>query len=85
MTREEIVKSKEYKIMNAALDWYFDNNQEADSIDGFCAGYSQASKDLVEKACEWIHLHIGELNDLYIRTAIREEFIDDFRKAMEEL
>lgn len=38
----------------------------------------------IEKACEWINLHIGELSDIYTRSAIRNEFLEDFRKAMEE-
>lgn len=39
---------------------------------------------MINKACEWINLHIGELSDIYTRSAIRNEFLDDFRKAMEE-
>ena len=38
----------------------------------------------IEKACDWINLHIGELSDIYTRSAIRNEFLEDFRKAMEE-
>lgn len=38
----------------------------------------------IDKACEWINLHIGELSDIYTRSAIRNEFLEDFRKAMEE-
>ena len=43
-----------------------------------------AKEETIEKACEWINLHIGELNDIYTRSAIRNEFLEDFRKAMEE-
>lgn len=59
---------------------YYAFNQNPD----FIAGAQWDRKILIDKACKWIHLHIGELNDLYIRTAIIEEFIEDFRKAMEE-
>ena len=38
----------------------------------------------IDKACEWINLHIGELSDIYTRSAIRNEFLEDFRKAMED-
>ena len=40
-------------------------------------------EETINKAYEWIKLHIGELNDIYIRSAIRNEFLEDFRKAME--
>lgn len=43
-----------------------------------------ARKEVIDKACEWINLHIGELSDIYTRSAIRNEFLEDFRKAMEE-
>lgn len=43
-----------------------------------------AKEETIEKACEWINLHIGELSDIYTRSAIRNEFLEDFRKAMEE-
>ena len=46
MTREELINSKEYKIISAAVDWYQDH-QDADALDGFEAGYEAA----IDKAC----------------------------------
>lgn len=54
-------------------DKIFDKDVEYTRTDAF-----------IEKACDWINLHIGELSDIYTRSAIRNEFLEDFRKAMEE-
>ena len=47
-------------------------------------GVKQGKKEMLDKAYGWINLHIGELSDIYTRSAIRNKFLDDFRKAMEE-
>ena len=52
----------------------------------WCEDYVEYTRTdaFIEKACDWINLHIGELSDIYTRSAIRNEFLEDFRKAMEE-
>lgn len=54
--------------------------------DAFEAGAEWEHKMLVEKACEWLELHV---NDDKYYSCIGEEtlisyLIDDFKKAMEE-
>ena len=49
----------------------------------FIGGAEWQKQQMIDKVCEWINLHIGELSDIYTRSAIRNEFLEDFRKAME--
>ena len=50
----------------------------------YIAGYSQAEKDLIAKACEYLDLHCNEVKteDNGIAGWIDNEFITNFRKAM---
>ena len=54
----------------------------------YAAGYEQAEKDTIERACKWIFSHLPILVDYYdedIHTgADRSEFIKLFRTQMEE-
>ena len=47
LNREEIIKSKSYKVTRAALDWY-KGNPDADVIDGFEAGWDACESESIE-------------------------------------
>ena len=77
MTREELINSKEYKVVNAAFDW-MEEHQDADLLDAFEAGDEWGNKQAVDKACEWLW------NCGYIDTLVIDDVIDKFKKYMEE-
>ena len=67
--------------------WLEPNNIETqEKYAAYVEGYNQAEKDLVAKACEYLDLHCDEVKteDNGIAGWIDNEFITNFRKAMEE-
>lgn len=52
LNREEIIKSKSYKVTRAALDWY-KGNPNADVIDGFEAGWNASIQNLQGVFSKW--------------------------------
>lgn len=92
MTQEEYINEHPEKFLDAIDKWLY---TEFFIVGGCCSAqgsmeYSVArmvaekmKQQMIDKATEWINLHIGELNDIYTRSAIRNEFLEDFRKAME--
>lgn len=93
MTREELINSKEYKMVNAAFDW-IEEHQDADLLDAFEAGNEWGNKQAVEKACKWLentfhdrsrHSGRGDAGEIVTYDFdSMQEFILKFRKAMEE-
>lgn len=92
MTREEIVATRQYQLTGAAIEYcrkehpHYDGEALGEITDAFEAGAEWGHKRLVEKACEWLKLHI---NDDKYYSCIGEEtlipyLIEDFKQAMEE-
>ena len=53
MTREELINSKEYKVVNAAFDW-IEEHKDADLLDAFEAGAEWADKTMLDRVCQWL-------------------------------
>lgn len=64
MTREELINSKEYKVVNAAFDW-IEEHQDADLLDAFEAGDEWGNKQAVEKACQWLDENMEDYTEYY--------------------
>lgn len=77
MTREELINSKEYKVVNAAFDW-MEEHKDADLLDAFEAGNEWGNKQAVDNACKYLW-DCG-----YIDTLVIDEVIDNFKKYMGE-
>ena len=96
MTREEIERNRQYQLTGAAIDYcrkelpHYDGEALGEITDAFEAGAEWEHKRLVEKACEWLKENLSEGYDPDNYPMIRcydidmEDFIKDFRKAMEE-
>lgn len=97
MTREEQIReaSIDYQLStnpraiggDAFADFAREMNVNPSSI----AGAKWAEKMIVDRACEWIEENFGEYEDIYfdiggyaIPEFRIEEFISDFKEAMEE-
>lgn len=90
MTREELEKMFAYNMAFSALEFsskYVDKSVDSSDVhEGFEAGAEWARGFIIERACEWLELHISD--DKYY-SCIGEEtlipyLIDDFKRAMEE-
>lgn len=96
MTREEIEKNRQYQLTGAAIDYcrkelpHYDGEALGEITDAFEAGAEWEHKRLVEKACGWLKENLSEGYDPDNYPMVRcydidmEDFIADFRKAMEE-
>ena len=83
MSREEIVNNIGYQLARAAID-YVEKHEFADGMDCFEAGAEWMQKKMIDKACECI-IKIHNWPTQYEEFAkFQEEFIAEFRKAMEE-
>ena len=90
MTREKLEKMFTYNMAHAALEFHEKYiNKSVDSSDvceAFEAGAEWALDFIIERACEWLELHIND--DKYYSCIGKETLvpylIEDFRKAMEE-
>ena len=92
MTREEIEKCFSHHEASAAMKYYEQEQERLGEIEGddvvnaFESGAEWAQEFIIERACEWLELHI---NDDKYYSCIGEEtlvpyLIEDFRKAIEE-
>ena len=73
----------EYNRETAFTDWYLKNGKGTPT---YCDAIEWARKDLLNKVCEWIkenfeHYVDVEVSSYYIYD---DQFVEDFRKAMEE-
>ena len=93
MTREEIERSFQYNMTDAFIKGWYEKNHERyteEIEDVFYQGAYSAQKYLIEKACKWIDdVHISKyLSCIFSGAAnisfISDDFIRDFKKAMEE-
>lgn len=92
MTREEITNSRAYQATKAALEYYNEHHQDKDIdlTDAFAAGAKWADKTMIEKICDWLKDQLVDNQDncgyavvSTFDTTTVEEFICDFKKAME--
>lgn len=86
MTAEEKAL-KAYPILIDGTDRDFDYNDEP--REAYIEGYTQAYKDFLNKACEWLDAetacYVNVTHPGGIETvSMYQNFIDDFRKAMNE-
>ena len=84
MTRIEEIR-KEAKLKRHDIANEVDYKSSA-AYDGFVMGAKWADKTMIEKACEWIkenfECYVGaDVSPYYI---YEDDFVEDFRKAMEE-
>ena len=99
MTREEYIKQAEVKHSDDTLFDGCDYIGQVAKQEAFIAGAKWADKTMIAKACEWmrntlyIHTEIEEDRDFYEMCRTDwvtsdydsvEDFINSFRKAMEE-
>ena len=88
MTREDIEKCFSYHAAGAAMRYYEQEHLQPkiinrrDVVDAFEAGSDWAQKFMIERACEWLKLNIGNPKDIH--PVLVNHLIDNFRKAMEE-
>ena len=73
----------EYNRETAFVDWYLENGK---GMPAYSDAIEWARKDLLDKACEWIKENFEdyvnvEVSSYYIYD---KQFVEDFRKAMEE-
>lgn len=76
MSRQEEIRNKavhEQRVLMESMDYRA----------GFMSGAEWADKTMVKKACEWLEKNYY---NVYQGTwqEIKEQFINDFKKAMEE-
>lgn len=91
MTREELERMFAYQAADAAYKYAGERCHKGrpisvSKLEAFEAGADWAQEFMIERACEWLELHI---NDDKYYSCIGEEtlipyLIDDFKKAMEE-
>lgn len=92
MTREDIEKCFQYHEAGAAMKYYYQERERLGEIEGdnvvnaFEAGAEWAQEFIIERACEWLELHV---NDDKYYSCIGEEtlmpyLLEDFKQAMEE-
>ncbi len=91
MTREELERMSAYQAADAAYKYAGERCRKdrpisASKLEAFEAGAEWAQEFIIERACEWLELHI---NDDKYYSCIGEEtlipyLINDFKKAMEE-
>lgn len=74
MTREEVVKSREYIFAKEAC-----KHGDQDEIQAFEEGAEYGYQYAIEKACEWLNIFYNEETHSYL---IKED-IEQFIKAME--
>lgn len=79
MTREQQIENEAYRVSN-----------NSDEFNSFIQGAEWADKTMIDKSCEMLYamLTTQDINDYDYVTAPAydnvEDFIEDFRKAMEE-
>ena len=76
---------REREILKASVSWT-DKTLTIKEEKAFQAGAKWADKTMIDKACEWIkenfECYVGvDVSPYYIYA---NEFVEDFRKAMEE-
>lgn len=77
MTREEEIEQQTFVYYETCSD------EDIAKSKGFIDGAKWADKTMIEKACEWLQAK----NKMYmfeIGMILGKNFIEDFRKAMEE-
>jgi hypothetical protein len=83
--------SREYDIKNAAWDYFQDLDSHHfhllphcnSQTDAFKAGAKWADKTMIEKACKWLE-EKNKMCMYELGMILGKDFIEDFKKAMEE-
>lgn len=96
MTREEEIKQKAYEISQRCFpdsqNIWARQNIEAQLVQSACCEIVKwADKTMINKACEWLVSELYHSEDRYGHPNVEsrsyvsvEDFINDFKKAMEE-
>ena len=73
----------EYNRETAFVDWYLENGK---GMPAYSDAIEWARKDLLDKACEWIKENFEDYVDVEVSSyyIYDKQFVEDFRKAMEE-
>lgn len=73
----------EYNRETAFVDWYLENGK---GMPAYSDAIEWARKDLLGKACEWIKENFEDYVDVEVSSyyIYDKQFVEDFRKAMEE-
>lgn len=73
----------EYNHETAFVDWYLENGK---GMPAYSDAIEWARKDLLDKACEWIKENFEDYVDVEVSSyyIYDKQFVEDFRKAMEE-
>ena len=73
----------EYNRETAFVDWYLENGK---GMPAYSDAIEWARKDLLNKACEWIKENFEDYVDVEVSSyyIYDKQFVEDFRKAMEE-
>ena len=86
ISREEEIKAKAVEIQQEYYDGYYSGHIESYQQTAIDAAM-WADKTMIEKACEWLKEH-GDTytwyNEMEGESGLTDEFIGDFKKAMEE-
>jgi hypothetical protein len=93
MTREEIIRSFQYAMTNAFIEWDEAVNTEynEDNEKAFYEGAYAAQKYLIEKTCKWLKENVNKYSYVlkvedtkYMEVHFTDSLIEDFKAVMEE-
>ena len=73
----------EYNRETAFVDWYLENGK---GMPAYSDAIEWARKEVINKACEWIKENFEDYVDVEVSSyyIYDKQFVEDFRKAMEE-
>ena len=73
----------EYNHETAFMDWYLENGK---GTPAYSDAIEWARKEVINKACEWIKENFEDYVDVEVSSyyIYDKQFVEDFRKAMEE-